>query len=251
MILASATPAIETRHQVEIGRYEEIKLPARYGGAELPEIIGIDLTQDPPERGHWIAPQLVAAMRETLEKGEQSLLFLNRRGYAPLTLCRHCGHRFQCPNCTAWMVEHRLTRRLALPSFAGMKCRTPDCLPGMQAARRAGRLRAGAWNASPMKCALSFRRRAPPSSPPTRSGRRRRAAAFVTGMAEKAIDIVVGTQLVTKGYHFPELTLVGVIDADLGLNGGDLRAAERTYQQIVQVSGARRARREAGAGVHP
>src|SRR3546814_65535 len=113
VVLASATPAIETRQQVEIGRYREIKLPSRYGGAELPEIEAIDLTRDPPERGRWIAPKLVGAMDEVLEKGEQALLFLNRRGYAPLTLCRHCGYRFQCPNCTAWMVEHRLTRRLA------------------------------------------------------------------------------------------------------------------------------------------
>lgn len=113
VILASATPAIETRHQVELGRYVEIKLPARYGGAEMPEIIGLNLLTGPPERGRWIAPLLVKSIDETLEKGEQSLLFLNRRGYAPLTLCRHCGYRFQCPNCTAWMVEHRLTRRLA------------------------------------------------------------------------------------------------------------------------------------------
>ncbi|MBJ7443589.1 MAG: primosomal protein N', partial [Sphingobium sp.] len=113
VILASATPAIETRHQVELGRYREIKLPSRYGGAEMPQIEGINLLTDPPERGRWIAPPLVKAIDEVMAKGEQSLLFLNRRGYAPLTLCRHCGYRFQCPNCTAWMVEHRLTHRLA------------------------------------------------------------------------------------------------------------------------------------------
>ncbi len=243
VILASATPAIETRHQVEIGRYEEIGLPGRYGGAELPEIIGLDLTQDPPERGHWIAPQLVAAMRETLDKGEQSLLFLNRRGYAPLTLCRHCGHRFQCPNCTAWMVEHRLTRRLAchhcgheVPTpEACPECKQPDalvaCGPGVERI------------ADEVKLLFPLARTAIVTSDTLWSPAR--AAAFVAGMAEKAIDIIVGTQLVTKGYHFPELTLVGVIDADLGLDGGDLRAAERTYQQIVQVSG------RAGRGEKP
>ena len=104
VILASATPAIETRHQVQLGRYEEVKLPARYGGAQLPDIKAIDLLSDPPPRGHWLAPTLVKSIEETLERGEQTLLFLNRRGYAPLTLCRHCGHRFQCPHCTAWLV---------------------------------------------------------------------------------------------------------------------------------------------------
>jgi primosomal protein N' (replication factor Y) len=243
VILASATPAIETRHQVELGRYEEIKLPGRYGGAELPEIIGLDLTQDPPDRGHWIAPKLVQAMAETLEKGEQSLLFLNRRGYAPLTLCRHCGHRFQCPNCTAWMVEHRLTRRLAchhcgheVPTpEACPECKQPDalvaCGPGVERI------------ADEVKLLFPQARTAIVTSDTLWSPAR--AAAFVEGMANKAIDIVVGTQLVTKGYHFPELTLVGVIDADLGLDGGDLRAAERTYQQIVQVSG------RAGRGEKP
>jgi primosomal protein N' (replication factor Y) len=113
VVLASATPAIETRHQVTVGRYAELQLPARFGLAELPAIEAIDLLAEPPERGRWLAPPLVAAMRDTLERREQVLLFLNRRGYAPLTLCRACGHRFQCPNCTAWMVEHRLTRRLA------------------------------------------------------------------------------------------------------------------------------------------
>ena len=113
VILASATPAIETRQQVAVGNYAELKLPGRYGAAELPPIEPIDLLQNPPERGRWIAPPLVKAIEETLERREQVLLFLNRRGYAPLTLCRTCGHRFQCPNCTAWMVEHRLIRRLS------------------------------------------------------------------------------------------------------------------------------------------
>jgi primosomal protein N' (replication factor Y) (superfamily II helicase) len=243
VILASATPAIETRHQVELGRYGEIKLPGRYGGAELPEIVGLDLTQDPPERGHWIAPRLVRAMAETLAKGEQSLLFLNRRGYAPLTLCRHCGHRFQCPNCTAWMVEHRLTRRLAchhcgheVPTpEACPECKQPDalvaCGPGVERI------------ADEVRTLFPQARTAIVTSDTLWSPAR--AAAFVAGMTDKAIDIVVGTQLVTKGYHFPDLTLVGVIDADLGLDGGDLRAAERTYQQIVQVSG------RAGRGEKP
>jgi primosomal protein N' (replication factor Y) (superfamily II helicase) len=243
VILATATPAIETRQQVALGRYHEIKLPGRYGGAELPEIIGIDLTRDPPERGCWIAPPLVKAMRETLERSEQSLLFLNRRGFAPLTLCRHCGHRFQCPNCTAWMVEHRLSRRLAchhcghnLPTpSACPECKEADalvaCGPGVERiADEVARIFPEARTAIVTSDTLW--------SPA-------RAAAFVRDVAGGAVDIIIGTQLVTKGYHFPQLTLVGVIDADLGLDGGDLRASERTFQQIVQVSG------RAGRGEKP
>ena len=142
IILASATPAIETRHQVALGHYTELRLPARFGGATLPDIAAIDLTQDRPERGRWLAPALVEALGETLMRGEQALLFLNRRGYAPLTLCRHCGHRFQCPNCTAWMVEHRLTARLAC-HHCGHVMPTAPRLPRMQRGGCSGRLRAG------------------------------------------------------------------------------------------------------------
>ncbi|PZU82019.1 MAG: primosomal protein N' [Sphingomonas sp.] len=243
VILASATPAIETRHQVALGHYAEVKLPGRYGVAQLPTIEAIDLIAEPPERGRWISPRLVAAMGETLERGEQSLLFLNRRGYAPLTLCRTCGHRFQCPNCTAWMVEHRLTRRLACHHCGHVEpvprlcpeCQNEDtlvaCGPGVERI------------ADEVAALFPEARTAVVTSDTIWSPAR--AAEFVARMEEGAIDIVVGTQLVTKGYHFPNLTLVGVIDADLGLDGGDLRAAERTFQQIRQVSG------RAGRGAKP
>ena len=243
VILASATPAIETRHQVELGRYAEIKLPSRYGGAEMPHIEGVNLLTDPPERGRWIAPPLVKAIDETMAKGEQSLLFLNRRGYAPLTLCRHCGYRFQCPNCTAWMVEHRLSHRLAChhcghvvpaPRFCP-DCKEEDslvaCGPGVE--RIADEVKA-LWPLARIAIATSDTLFSPA-----------KAADFVKSVEAGDIDIIVGTQLVTKGYHFPNLTLVGVIDADLGLEGGDLRAAERTFQQIVQVAG------RAGRGAKP
>ena len=235
VILASATPAIETRHMAEIGVYKEVKLPARFGGAEMPDISAIDLLQDPPPRGRWLAPTLVRELQENLERGEQSLLFLNRRGYAPLTLCRHCGHRFQCPNCTAWMVEHRLVHRLAChhcghmmpPPRACPECKEEDSLvpvgPGVE--RIADEVRA----------LFPEARTAIVTSDTIWSPAK--AAEFVARMEAGAIDIVVGTQLVTKGYHFPNLTLVGVVDADLGLSGGDLRAAERSFQQISQVSG--------------
>jgi primosomal protein N' (replication factor Y) (superfamily II helicase) len=243
VVLASATPAIETRHQVELGRYAEIKLPSRYGGAEMPDIQAVNLLTDPPERGRWIAPPLVKAIDETMEKGEQSLLFLNRRGYAPLTLCRHCGYRFQCPNCTAWMVEHRLTHRLAChhcghvipaPRYCP-ECKEEDslvaCGPGVE--RIADEVKT-LWPQARTAIATSDTLSSPA-----------RVADFVKSVEAGDIDIIVGTQLVTKGYHFPNLTLVGMIDADLGLEGGDLRAAERTFQQIVQVAG------RAGRGQKP
>jgi len=243
VILASATPAIETRHQVAMGRYEEIALPSRYGGAELPEIIGIDLTHDAPDRGRWLAPQLVKAMAETLERSEQSLLFLNRRGYAPLTLCRHCGYRFQCPNCSAWMVEHRLTRRLAC-HHCGHNVPTPDACPECHEDDALVACGPGVERiADEVKALFPQARTAIVTSDTLWSPAR--AAAFVRDVAGGAVDIIIGTQLVTKGYHFPELTLVGVVDADLGLDGGDLRAAERTYQQIMQVAG------RAGRGEKP
>ena len=235
VVLASATPAIETRQQVTLGRYAELKLPGRYGAAEMPAIEAIDLIAEPPERGRWIAPTLVRAIDDTLARGEQVLLFLNRRGYAPLTLCRTCGHRYQCPNCTAWMVEHRLTRRLACHHCGHMiptpracsECGAEDalvaCGPGVERI------------ADEVAALYPEARTAIVTSDTLWSPAR--AAEFVERMEAGAIDIVVGTQLVTKGYHFPNLTLVGVIDADLGLDGGDLRAAERTFQQIMQVSG--------------
>jgi primosomal protein N' (replication factor Y) (superfamily II helicase) len=235
VILASATPAIESRAQVEAGRYKEIKLPARYGGATLPSIAAIDMREEPPERGRWLAPRLVAALSERLERGEQSLLFLNRRGFAPLTLCRTCGHRIECPNCTAWMVEHRLARRLSChhcghvmpPPRACPECGTEDslvaCGPGVE---RVAEEVALTWPEARTAIVTSDTLWSP-----------ERAAEFVEAMEAGMIDIVVGTQLVTKGYHFPNLTLVGVVDADIGLTGGDLRATERSFQQIAQVAG--------------
>ena len=243
VVLSSATPAIETRHMVEIGRYRELKLPSRFADAQLPEMRAINLTRDPPPRGRWLAPSLVAELEANLQAGEQSLLFLNRRGFAPLTLCRSCGHRFQCPNCTAWMVEHRLMHRLAChhcghvmpPPRLCPECGEEDslvaCGPGVE--RIADEV-AALFPEARTAIVTSDTIWAPA-----------KAAEFVAQMEGGAIDIVVGTQLVTKGYHFPNLTLVGVVDADLGLQGGDLRAAERSFQQIAQVAG------RAGRGEKP
>jgi primosomal protein N' (replication factor Y) len=234
-ILASATPALESLQMAESGVYERLELPARYGGASLPEIDTIDLTREPPDRGRWLAPRLAAEIAARLEAGEQSLLFLNRRGYAPLTLCRHCGFRFQCPNCSAWLVEHRLSRRLACHHCGHEtgtpdrcpECGEPDCLvacgPGVERI------------AHEVAEILPEARVAIATSDTLNS--REKVAHFISTVEEGAVDVIVGTQLVTKGFHFPELTLVGVVDADLGLEGGDLRAAERTYQQVAQVAG--------------
>jgi len=243
VVLASATPAIETRHMVSTGVYRELKLPDRYGGARLPEIRALSLVADPPPRGRWLAPELVAALEANLEAEEQSLLFLNRRGYAPLTLCRHCGYRFQCPNCTAWMVEHRFTRRLAC-HHCGHVMPTPKACPECGEEESLVACGPGVERIADEVAALfPDARTAIVTSDTIWSPAK--AAEFVARMEAGEIDIVVGTQLVTKGYHFPNLTLVGVVDADLGLAGGDLRAAERTFQQISQVSG------RAGRGEKP
>ncbi|HEY6869590.1 MAG TPA: primosomal protein N', partial [Novosphingobium sp.] len=243
VVLASATPALESMQLAEAGVYRRVELAARFGGAELPNIRVVDLRTEQPERQHWLSPPLVKELKDRLLRGEQSLLFLNRRGYAPLTLCRHCGYRFQCPNCTAWLVEHRLSRRLAchhcgheVPTpEACPECGTPDCMvacgPGVEriadeVAERFPEARVTVVTSDTLYS-------------PGKVGE------FVENVENRLVDVIVGTQLVTKGYHFPELTLVGVIDADLGLEGGDLRAGERTYQQIAQVAG------RAGRGEKP
>jgi primosomal protein N' (replication factor Y) (superfamily II helicase) len=243
VVLASATPALESLAMADAGRYERLVLPDRFGGAQMPDIQIVDLREHPPERGRWIAPPLVKALEERAKRGEQSLLFLNRRGYAPLTLCRGCGYRFCCPNCSAWLVEHRLSRRLAChhcghevpPPPVCPECGEPDCLvacgPGVE--RIADEL-AEILPEARVIVATSDTLNSP-----------EKAAEFVELATNGGVDVIVGTQLVTKGFHFPDLTLVGVIDADMGLEGGDLRAAERTYQQIAQVAG------RAGRGEKP
>lgn len=243
VILASATPALESLHMAMQGTYEKLDLPARFGGASLPKVHLVNLTEEKPGSQRWLAGPLVDALRDRLEKGEQSLLFLNRRGYAPLTLCRNCGHRFKCPSCSAWLVEHRLSSRLAC-HHCGFETRVPeacpecgesDCLvacgPGVE--RIADEVR-DLFPGARIAVATSDTLNSP-----------ERAAEFIAQAETRAIDIIIGTQLVTKGFHFPDLTLVGVVDADLGLEGGDLRAGERTYSQIAQVAG------RAGRGAKP
>ena len=243
VVLATATPAIETQVQVARGRYVELKLPSRFGGAQLPAISTIDLRINPPPRGHWLSPSLIAALRETHVAGEQSLLFLNRRGYAPLTLCRTCGERIECPQCTAWLVEHRLTARLQC-HHCGYSLPVPPRCPSCDAEHSLVACGPGVERvAEEVARILPDLRVALVTSDTIFSPAR--AAALVAAVEAHEIDLLIGTQLVTKGYHFPDLTLVGVVDADLGLAGGDLRAGERTFQQIAQVAG------RAGRGSKP
>lgn len=242
-ILVSATPALETFENVRNQRYQIAHLPARHGTAELPKVDLIDLRETPPPRGRWLAPPLADALRETLERGEQALLFLNRRGYAPLTLCRRCGHRYECPSCSAWMVEHRLSGRLQCHHCGYTVSRPTNCTacgaedslvasgPGVE--RLAEALLADHPDVRFM--IASSDTVAGPAA----------AAEFVRSVTDGEVDVIIGTQMVAKGHHFPLLTLVGVVDADLGLAGGDLRAGERTYQLLHQVAG------RAGRGLKP
>ena len=241
--LASATPSLETVVNVSAGRYTGYDLPVRHAGAALPDIKAVDMIKTPPPRGRWLSPQLAEAISETIAAGEQVLLFLNRRGYAPLTLCRTCGHRFQCPRCTAWLVEHRSAGRLQchhcgfniLPPTECPECKTENslvaCGPGVE------RL------AEEIELLLPDIRVSIAASDNIQSPKA--AGTLIRQIEDHEIDLIIGTQIVAKGYHFPLLTLVGVIDADLGLQGGDPRAAERTFQLLYQVAG------RAGRGDRP
>ncbi|HVI51709.1 MAG TPA: primosomal protein N' [Candidatus Sulfotelmatobacter sp.] len=243
VVLASATPSLETQANVQAGRYRKLHLPNRHGGAELPEMALIDLRRHPPARRSWLSPLLLQAVSETIAAGEQALLFLNRRGYAPLTLCNACGYRLQCPHCTAWLVEHRGIGRLQC-HHCGYHSSLPDKCPSCDAEDSFRACGPGVERlAEEVESKFPDARIAVMASD-TLSGPKA-AAEMVERMANREIDLLIGTQVVAKGHHFPLLTLVGVVDADLGLAGGDLRAAERTFQLLSQVAG------RAGRAEHP
>lgn len=235
IVLASATPSLETLVNADSGKYEKLVLRDRFGAAILPAMKAIDLRTDAPGAGQWLAPTLIEAMKQTIANGEQVMLFLNRRGYAPLTLCRTCGHRIECPSCSTWLVEHRFRKELQCHQCGFVRpspelcpeCESEDslvaCGPGVE---RLFEEVSAAFGDARIAVMTSDTMTNP-----------RMTAEMVGQIANGQLDIVIGTQIVTKGYHFPNLTLVGVIDADLGLRGGDLRAGERTYQQLVQVAG--------------
>ncbi len=234
-ILVSATPSLETLANVDAGRYHRLTLAARHGGASLPAIAAIDLREAPPERGCFLSPTLVTAVQQTLSRNEQAMLFLNRRGYAPLTLCRTCGHRMQCPNCTAWLVEHRARRQLACHHCGHHEPIPPTC-PHCSAENSLVPIGPGVERITE-EAALAFPdARVLVMASDTMPGPNA-AAEAAARIEAREIDLIIGTQIVAKGWHFPHLTLVGVVDADLGLAGGDLRAAERTVQLLHQVAG--------------
>jgi len=235
IVLASATPSLESWVNAENGKYSRLVLRERHGPAILPFLSAIDLRADPPEKGMWLSPELVGATRDVMARGEQALYFLNRRGYAPLTLCRKCGWRAGCDQCSAWLVEHRARGTLLCHQCgwrepfprACPECGTDDslaaCGPGVE------------------RIAEEARERFPLARVETLSSDQtpdpRALQDQIEAIAQGRADIIVGTQIVAKGHNFPLLTLVGVVDADLGLAGGDLRAAERTFQLLNQVAG--------------
>ena len=244
VVLSSATPSLETYINARDGRYETLRLAKRHGGAEMPDMALVDMRLSPPPRGHWLSPPMVAAMDETLTAGRQALLFLNRRGYAPLTLCQACGHRYACASCDSWLVEHRFKNHLAchqcgitrpVPEVCDA-CGEPEslavCGPGVErVTEEVGKL----FPDKRVTLMSSDLMRGPEALGET-----------LDRITAGETDIIVGTQIVAKGHHFPALGFVGVVDADLGLGNGDLRAAERTFQMLSQVSG--RAGRESEKG---
>jgi primosomal protein N' (replication factor Y) len=235
VVLASATPSVETRVNAETGRYHSVALPTRYAEAVLPELKSIDMRRHPPARGGFLSPVLIGALRGALERGEQSLLFLNRRGYAPLTLCRVCGHRFQCPDCSSWLVEHRFRGQLVCHHCGHHEAR-PEACPECGTFDHLVACGPGIERIAEEAMEHFAEARIIVLSSDLVGGVKRLRLEF-EAIAKGEADIVIGTQLVAKGHNFPGITVVGVVDADIGLANGDPRAAERTFQLLSQVTG--------------
>ena len=243
IVLASATPSLETAVNATAGRYNLLHLPERHGGAALPQVDIIDMRAEKLPATRWISGALQDAMNTVFAQNEQAMLYLNRRGYAPLTLCRACGHRLQCPNCSAWLVEHRLLGKLQC-HHCGFSPPVPDTCPECEVEGKFAACGPGVERlAEEVETLFPDVRYVIAASDTVQSPRA--AEELVRTIEDHDVDLIIGTQIVAKGYHFPLLTLVGVVDADLGLSGGDLRAAERTYQLLYQVAG------RAGRAVHP
>lgn len=235
VVLASATPSLESLWNAQAGRYRWLRLSARHGAAQLPDIDLIDMRQTPPEPGRWLSPPLVKAVSVALARGEQSLLFLNRRGYAPLVLCRACGEKMKSPDTDSWLVEHRYTGRLVC-HLTGFSMKKPEACPHCGAKDSLVSIGPGVERVEEEARHLFPDARVAVFSSDTvfdAAG----ARALVDSMAAGEIDILVATQAAAKGHNFPNLTLVGVVDADLSLRGGDLRAGERTFQLLAQAAG--------------
>lgn len=245
VILASATPCLETWVNAETGKYGRIDLTSRFGAAEMPDLRALDMRAESLEPSRWISPTLAAHVQARMDAGEQSLLFLNRRGYAPVTVCRACGHQIGCDHCDARMVEHRFLKRLVCHQCGDTKP-MPEACPHCHLTGKLAPVGPGVE-----RLAEEVGQRFPTARVAVLSsdlfGSARALKDKIREIADGGADIIIGTQLVAKGHNFPLLTLVGVIDADLGLQGSDLRAAERTFQLMRQVSG--RAGRSARPGL--
>ena len=235
VVLASATPCLESWANAEAGKYQRIDLTSRFGVAEMPDMRAIDMRDERLEPNRWIGPTLVGAVRERTRRGEQALLFLNRRGYAPVTICRACGHQIGCEHCDARMVEHRFLKRLVCHQCGETKP-MPEACPNCKAEGRLAPVGPGVERLAE-EVALRFPEARVAVLSSDLFGSARALKDKIAEIAGGGADIIIGTQLVAKGHNFPLLTLVGVIDADLGLQGSDLRAAERTFQLMRQVSG--------------
>lgn len=232
LLLASATPSLETIDNIARGRYQHIKLAKRFGKAELPDMqlaSTRDLSHD-----QWITPDLHKAIQANLEKGEQSLLFLNRRGYAPLLLCRSCGLRFSCHRCDATLVWHK-NKNILLCHYCGSehskptncpKCASDQFLPCGPGVERMVEIVAKTFPNARLAAITS-----------DLAPNMKAMNDMWQQIEDGHVDIIIGTQMLAKGHNFPHLTLVGIVDADIGLAGGDVRAAETTFQLIQQVSG--------------
>ena len=235
VVLASATPSLESWANAEAGKYARLDLPARFGPAELPEMRAIDMRAESLAGDAWISPKLQRAVAARLQAGEQALLFLNRRGYAPVTVCRACGHQIGCDHCDARMVEHRFLKRLVCHQCGETKP-MPEACPACGVAGKLAAVGPGVERLAEEVARLWPEARVAVLSSDL-FGTARALREQIEAIAGGAADIIIGTQLVDKGHNFPRLTLVGVIDADLGLQGSDLRAAERTFQTMRQVAG--------------
>jgi primosomal protein N' (replication factor Y) len=236
LVLSSATPSLETFINAANGRYTHVKLPARHGAAALPKVQIVDLRQEPTEENSkWLSAPLRDAIAQTLAAGEQAMLFLNRRGYAPLTLCQSCGHKLTCPNCSSWLVEHRYRKRLACHQ-CGYEIAAPTACPECKAEGTLIACGPGVERVAEEFAHFFPGARYAIASSDTLHGPAETQSA-IRAMGKHEIDVLIGTQIVAKGHHFPQLTLVGVVDADLGGSDGDLRARERTFQLLHQVAG--------------
>jgi primosomal protein N' (replication factor Y) len=243
VILSSATPSVESRNNANVGRYTHVLLQSRFAEAAMPDITALDMREEPPDKGTWIAPRLAREVFATLDRGEQALLFLNRRGYAPLTLCKACGHQYQCPDCSAWLVEHRF-RGVLMCHHCGHEQRVPQSCGACGAVESLVPIGPGIERVAEEAAARFPDARTVILSSDMGSNAQIRDRFSEIERGE--YDLIIGTQLVAKGHHFEKLTLVGVLDADLGLAHGDPRAAEKTFQILTQVTG--RAGRASRAG---